>query len=231
MTRFDQHVALPPLPGSPAERPPGWPPRRPDFPPEYPGPTPPSRLPVGPSAMVAYPDGGGNWWEERLFDQRVLMATGRLDRERATALSAKLLTLDALDGDPITVRLDSEGADLDAVWSLVDTLDQLAAPVHVHVVGEVGGGSLALLTGVAERRSFPHARFRLAEPRLPHLAGTAEKIAGEFAGQQRLLDAFRARLAESTGRPLDDLTEDLRRGRFLTAPQAVEYGLVTGLVS
>ena len=57
--------------------------------------------------MTPYPD-GASWWEERLFDQRIVLATGRLDRERATSLAAKVLTLDALGREAITLRLDSE---------------------------------------------------------------------------------------------------------------------------
>ncbi|HEV2088531.1 MAG TPA: ATP-dependent Clp protease proteolytic subunit [Cryptosporangiaceae bacterium] len=180
--------------------------------------------------MTPYPDGGGSWWEERLFEQRILLATGRLDAERATALAAKLLTLDATGDGPISLRIDTGNAELGAAWLLVDTLDALVTPVHALVVGEVGGGSLALLTAVTERRSHPHARFRLADPPLSGIAGTAEQISGEFASQQGLLDAFHARLAATTGQDLSEITADLRRGRFLTADEAVRYGLVTALL-
>jgi ATP-dependent Clp protease, protease subunit len=223
---LDRPLGTWPQPGRPDPEPPERP--FPFGPPEFPGPTPPSRLPVGQPTVTPYPD-GASWWEERLFEQRVVLATGRLDRERATALAAKVLTLDALGREKITLRLDSEGADLDGVWSLVDTLDLLTAPVHLLVVGEAGGGSLALLTAVAERRAHPHARFRLAEPRLPGIAGTAERVAGEFAAHRALLDAFTERLARTTGRQVDQVAEDLRRGRFLTAEQAVGYGLVSAL--
>lgn len=221
----------PPLPGRPDPLRPS--PPEPDRPgretPFGPGPTTPSRLPVAPPTVTPYPDGGGSWWEERLFDQRVLIATGRLDRVRATALAAKLLTLDALDSAPITLRLDSDGADLEAVWSLVDTLDLLVTPVHLLVTGELGGAALVLLTAVAERHAHPHARFRLSEPRLPGMVGTAERVTGEFEGHRRLLTAFTERLAGTVGRPVDEVADDLRRGRFLPAPDAVEYGLVTAL--
>jgi ATP-dependent Clp protease protease subunit len=154
---------------------------------------------------------------------------GRLDAERAAVVAAQLLLLDAKNGDPVTLRLDSPDADLTAVWTLTDTLDALVVDVNALVVGELGGGSLALLTAATGRQAHPHARFRLSDPVLGQIHGTASEVSGEAAANQQSLDAFRARLAELTGRDLDDIETDLRRGRFLTAPEAVEYGLVTAL--
>lgn len=166
-------------------------------------------------------------WEDRLLDQRIVQISGPIDTERASQIAARLLLLDSRGRRPVTVRLDSAGADLTAVWTLVDTLDALVVPVHALVVGELGGGSLALLTAVAERYAHPHARFRLGEPSLPHVTGVAEEIAGEVAANQFLLDAFHERLTDLTGRPIEEIRADLRRGRFLTAPAAVEYGLIS----
>ncbi len=216
-----------PHPPEPTPEPPSWPPEHPRPGHEQPRPEPPQ---IPRSHVTPYLDTGSSWWEERLFEQRVLLATGRLDAERATALAAKLLTLDAVGEGPITLRIDTGNAEMGAAWLLVDTLDALVTPVHALVVGEIGGGSLGLLTAVAERRSHRHARFRLADPPLSGIVGTAERVSGEFASQQRLLDAFHTRLAATTGRDPDEIAADLRRGRFLTADQAVDYGLVTAIL-
>ena len=215
-----------PWPGQPTQpewRPPGWQPSAP--PPEQPRPywppTPPPSPPQPPAEEVR------ELWEDRLLDQRIVQINGRIDDDVASRAASRLLLLDSRTHRPVTLRLNSGTADLTAIWTLVDTLDALVVPVHALVVGELGGGSLALLTAVAERYAHPHARFRLSEPSLPGITGTAGEIAGEAAANQALVDAFHARLAELTGRPLDDLVDDFRRGRFLTAPDAVEYGLIT----
>ncbi|WP_051571291.1 ATP-dependent Clp protease proteolytic subunit [Cryptosporangium arvum] len=166
-------------------------------------------------------------WEDRLLDQRIVQINGPIDADVASRVASRLLLLDTRTQRPVALRLNSGNADLTAVWTLVDTLDALVVPVHALVVGELGGGSLALLTAVAERYAHPHARFRLADPSLPNITGTAGELAGEAAANQKLVDSLHARVAELTGKPLDDVVGDFRRGRFLTADDAVEYGLVT----
>ena len=166
-------------------------------------------------------------WEERLLDQRIVQINGRIDADLANRVAGRLLLLDGHTSRPVTLRLNSGNGDLTATWTLVDTLDALVVPVHALVVGELGGTSLALLTAVAQRYTHPHARFRLSDPSLPGITGTAGELVGEAEANRKLVEAFHGRLAELTGRPLDDLVDDFRRGRFLTAPDAVEYGLVT----
>jgi len=67
--------------------------------------------------------------------------------------------------------------------TVAELVDALADSPDALVVGELGGGSLALLTAVAERDAHPHARFRLSDPSLPSITGTAGEIAGEAAAQ------------------------------------------------
>ena len=221
-----------PFPGQPGQpdpgrrrpewQPPGWEPSRPmqPQPPSWPSlPTPPP-IPAEDVRVL---------WEDRLLDQRIVLVNGPLDAERASQCASRLLLLDSRGRQPVTLRLDSPNADLTAVWTLVDTLDALVVPVHALVVGELGGGSLALLTAVNERYAHPHARFRLGDPSLPGITGTAGEIAGEAAANQALVDAFHERIADLTGRPVAEISEDFRRGRFLPAPAAVEYGLITDL--
>ncbi|GAA0280223.1 ATP-dependent Clp protease proteolytic subunit [Cryptosporangium japonicum] len=213
-------------PRPPEWRPPGWqppqpPPASPEPPRPYFPPTPPPTPPQPPAEDVR------ELWEDRLLDQRIVQINGPIDADVASRVASRLLLLDAGTHRPVTLRLNSGNADLAAVWTLVDTLDALVVPVHALVVGELGGGSLALLTAVAERYAHPHARFRLADPSLPTITGTAGELAGEAAANQKLIDSFHARVAELTGKPLEEVVDDFRRGRFLTVADAVEYGLVT----
>ncbi|MFG1923566.1 ATP-dependent Clp protease proteolytic subunit [Cryptosporangium sp. NPDC048952] len=213
-------------PERPEWRPPNWQPPQPVQPPQPEQPRPvwsPTPPPQPPAEDVR------ELWEDRLLDQRIVQVNGRLDNDAANRVASRLLLLDSRNQHPINLRLNSGNADLTAVWTLVDTLDALVVPVHALVVGELGGGSLALLTAVAERYAHPHARFRLADPSLPSITGTAGELAGEAAANTKLVESFHARLAELTGKPLDEVTDDFRRGRFLTADDALEYGLITDI--
>ena len=216
-------------PREPEWRPPNWQPPQPPHPPQpeqprpYWPPTPPPTPPQPPAEDVR------ELWEDRLLDQRIVQINGRIDNDVASRVASRLLLLDGRTSRPITLRLNSGNADLTAVWTLVDTLDALVVGVHALVVGELGGGSLALLTAVSERYAHPHARFRLADPSLPGIVGTAGELAGEAAANKTLVDSFHARLAELTGKTLDEVADDFGRGRFLTAADAVEYGLITDI--
>lgn len=228
-TWFPPERPGPSQPQQPGWRPPNWQPPQPTQPaqPEQPRPYWTPAVPPSPPQPPA--EDVRELWEDRLLDQRIVQVNGRIDAGAANRVASRLLLLDARTSKPVTLRLNSGDAELGAIWTLVDTLDALAAPVHALVVGELGGASLALLTGVAERYAHPHARFRLADPSLPAVTGTAGQLAGEAEANTGMVDAFHRRLAELTGKPVDEVSDDFRRGRFLTAEDAVEYGLVTDI--
>lgn len=199
---------------------PGWPPEWPD-PAVPPIPTPaPSATPQWIAAPPAKDD---DWLVQRLFDNRIVLVHGVLDRDAATRLTAQLLALDAAAQRPIRIQIDSPAADLSAALLVADTLDLVRVSTHALVIGEVGGGALALLMAAHHRLAYPHARIRLTEPHTGTLADDAVSSAQQHAA---LLTEFVDRLAQVTRRPAEQIAADLRRGRYLTAAEAVDYGLL-----
>jgi ATP-dependent Clp protease protease subunit len=71
----------------------------------------------------------------------------------------------------------------------------------------------------------PHTRFRLFQP-AAQFSGTPDQIASYSRQQQELLWRLHARLAQRTGRPAGEIAEDIRRGRYLDATEALGYGLI-----
>ena len=74
------------------------------------------------------------------------------------------------------------------------------------------------------RRRAAHA-IHLSQPTV-RFAGTPEEIAAQNRQQQELLWKLYGRLAQRTGRPAEEIAEDMRRGRYLDASEAVDYGLI-----
>ena len=219
---------IPSVPSRPGE--PGWPgtphvpsvPGAPDFPatpPAPPGPVPPTRVWLDPHAE----------WEsklyERLLAKRIVMVSGLLDDDAATRLSAQLLTLDAEQKAPIRLELQNLRAELPAVLTVMGILDVLRVPVHACVSGEINGPALGVLVSCPRRSGYPNAIFVLAEPRL-HLGGTVTAVTAREQQLTRMLDTLYFRLAEVTGREVDQIRDDARRGRTLTTAQAIGYGLI-----
>src|SRR6266700_1563374 len=203
---------VPPRPGEP-----GWPPTPPV--PLVPGPVPPTRV---------WLDSHADWKNalyERLLAKRIVLAAGFLDDDAAARLSAQLLTLDAEQADPIRLELQNLRAELSAVVTVMGILDVLRVPVHACVSGEINGPALGVLASCPRRSGYPNAIFVLAEPRL-HFGGTVTALTAREQQMTRMLDTLYFRLADVTGRAVDDIREDARRGRTLTTGQAVGYGLI-----
>jgi len=164
------------------------------------------------------------WLQEKLFERRVVLITGRLDDAAAEA-AAVLLALDAAGDAPIELHLDCQDGALESAFVVIGTIDLLHAPVRVLGRGQVGGPALGVMAAAAHRSATAHTRFRLLQP-AARFTGTPDQIAAYSRQQQELLWRLHARLARATGRPAEEIAEDMRRGRSLDAREALEYGLI-----
>ena len=104
------------------------------------------RLALGPDRTRMNMDPNGSWLEERLFERRIVLCRGVLDDALAGRVAAELMTLDALGDGAVELQLDSEGASLEAAWTLIDVIDLLGVPVNIVCSGRVEGAAVGLLT-------------------------------------------------------------------------------------
>jgi ATP-dependent Clp protease protease subunit len=165
------------------------------------------------------------WLGEQLFARRIVLVTGRLDDAIAVEAAAALMALDAAADTPIEVHVDSPDGTLEAAFVLIDAIDRLRAPLRVQCRGEVGGPAIGVVAAADHRSAAPHARFRFSQP-VAEFTGTPDEVAGRSRQQQALLWQLHARLAQRTGRPAEEIAEDMRRGRYLDAGEALVYGLI-----
>jgi ATP-dependent Clp protease protease subunit len=163
---------------------------------------------------------------ERLFEQRIVMAQGHLDDEAATRLCAQLLTLDAEAAEPIRLELQGLDAELPAALTVMGVLETLRVPVLACVAGRLAGPALGVLAACGQRRAYPNAVLELAEPRLGY-RGSVTMITAQEEQARVMADALWERIALTTGREIDGIRADARRGRFFTVAQAIEYGLIS----
>jgi ATP-dependent Clp protease, protease subunit len=213
-------------PSQPGE--PRWPagPSRPGEP-RWPS-GPPAQDPVSPTRVWLDPnaDWKGRLYE-RLLEKRIVLASGILDDDAAARFSAQLLTLDAEGDKPIRLELQNLQAELPAALTVMGILDVLRVPVHACVSGEISGPGLGVLASCPRRSGYPNASFVLAEPKL-RFSGTVTSLTAREQQVVRMLDTLYFRLAEVTGREVDQIRDDARRGRSLTTAQAIGYGLIQG---
>jgi len=166
---------------------------------------------------------------ERLLERRIVMAHGHLDDAAATGLCAQLLTLDAEGDGPIRFELQNLGADLTAALTIMGVLDVVGVPVQARAAGQISGAALGVLAACGQRRAYPNAIFALSEPTV-EFDGTMMAIAAREEQTRTMLDALYVRLADVTGREVDEIRDDARAHRVLTAAEADQYGLLTGQI-
>lgn len=194
----------------------------------------PPRTPPVPGHPLGDRGPGATPWpdllDEALLRRRIVMVHGHVDDAAATTVCARLMTLNASGDDPITLHLRAPDAELQSAFAVVDTMDGLSAPVHATAVGEVGGCALAILAAARRREITPHAHLRLTEPRV-RVEGNVTDLAVHEEQYARMVDALYFRLADVTGREVDEIRADAGAGRLFDADDAVAYGLVDAVAS
>lgn len=170
--------------------------------------------------------------EEALFKARTILLTGGIDDKQARRVCERLLALSAESKDPILMVISSPGGHVESGDMIHDMIKFVGAPVKVLGSGWVASaGALIYAAAQKENRySLPNTRFLLHEPR-----GGFGGQATDIEIQAREIIKMRERLnqifAAATGQPIEKIREDTDRDFWMTAEEAVEYGLVGKIVS
>jgi ATP-dependent Clp protease protease subunit len=179
-------------------------------------------------------DAGGRWPDRiedlalaALFRRRTLFLRSVIQGNVAADIAAQLLALDSVSSDPITLVIDSPGGDLSGLFTVHDTMKSLASEVDTRCVGMAASGAAVILgTGTGRRSATPNARIMLHQPHGGLGGGTAADIeiaAKEFLFLKRRLEEI---LAAATGQPIERVRSDTDRDYWMSADEAVAYGLI-----
>lgn len=167
-----------------------------------------------------------------LLKQRVIMVAKPVDREMAAAICAQLLLMDADDkAKPITMYVNSPGGDADSGFGIYDVMKFIQAPITTVCLGLAASAAVIIYVGGRKDRrfAFPHARFLIHQPSTygQGPASDLEITANEII---KIRDTYNLVLSEEIGRSDKQILKDAHRDFWLTAQEAVEYGLVKSLV-
>jgi ATP-dependent Clp protease protease subunit len=211
-----------------------WPPevppnRPPGLPSQPPGPRPEAPAPILPTWEEPIPAWREKDVADRLLDQRILLVNGRLDDALTDHVSRQLLLLGSTDPNrPIELHLSCRDAELSASVALATAIDLTRADVHTIVSGMLGGPALAVLCASAKRAAHRKATFIFSLPRESG-EGTATELATKAEQHDLLVSQVVERISTLTRRSDEDVAEDLRSDRLLSAEEARAYGLVDDL--
>ena len=175
---------------------------------------------------------GSDLLAKGLLEQRVIMVAKPVDREMAAAICAQLLLMDADDkAKPITMYVNSPGGDADSGFGIYDVMKFIEAPITTVCLGLAASAAVIIYVGGRKDRRFamPHSRFLIHQPSTygQGPASDLEITANEII---KIRDTYNLVLSEEIGRSDKQILKDAHRDFWLTAQEAVEYGLVKSLV-
>ena len=164
---------------------------------------------------------------EHLFASRTVLVFGEVDSRLAESVTAQLLALAAQSRDAIRMVINSPGGHVESGDTIHDVVRFVEAPVRMVATGWcASAGALIFAAAKRENRlALPNTRFLLHQP-LGGVGGPASDV--EIEARQILL--MRERLnrifAEATGQPFEKISRDTERNHWMTAQEALDYGLV-----
>ena len=169
----------------------------------------------------------------RLLKERVIFLTGQVEDYMANLVVAQLLFLESENPEKdIYLYINSPGGSVTAGMSIYDTMQFIKPDVSTVCMGQACSMGAFLLTGGAKEKRFvlPHSRVMIHQP-LGGFQGQASDIQIHAMEILKIKQTLNERLAFHTGQPLERIERDTDRDNFISAEQAVEYGIVDAVLT
>ena len=168
----------------------------------------------------------------RLLNDRIIMLSEEVNDTTASLVVAQLLYLEAQDPDKdIQFYINSPGGSVTAGMAIYDTMQYVKCDVSTICIGMAASmGAFLLSSGAKGKRlALPNAEIMIHQPS----AGTQGQIT-DMAIHLRRLETIKKRmnsiLSANTGKPVEAVTADTERDNFMTAQEALEYGLIDKVI-
>jgi len=169
----------------------------------------------------------------RLLKERVIFLTGQVEDHMANLIVAQMLFLEAENPEKdIYLYINSPGGVITAGMSIYDTMQFIKPDVSTICMGQAASMGAFLLTAGAKGKRFclPSSRVMIHQP-LGGYQGQATDIEIHAREILKVKARMNELMAQHTGQPLEQIERDTERDRFLSADQAVEYGLVDSILT
>ncbi|OEE06895.1 ATP-dependent Clp endopeptidase, proteolytic subunit ClpP [Vibrio cyclitrophicus ZF270] len=169
----------------------------------------------------------------RLLKERIIFLTGQVEDHMANLVVAQLLFLESENPDKdIYLYINSPGGSVTAGMSIYDTMQFIKPNVSTVCMGQACSMGAFLLAGgtPGKRHVLPNSRVMIHQP-LGGFQGQASDIQIHAQEILTIKQKLNKLLAEHTGQPLEVVERDTDRDNFMSADQAVEYGLVDSVLN
>jgi len=169
----------------------------------------------------------------RLLKERVIFMVGQVEDHMANLIVAQLLFLESENPDKdIHLYINSPGGSVTAGMSIYDTMQFIKCDVSTMCIGQAASMGALLLTGGAKGKRYclPNSRVMIHQP-LGGFQGQASDIEIHAKEILTLKDKLNKIMAHHTGQDLDVIANDTDRDNFLSADEAVKYGLIDEVIT
>jgi len=170
---------------------------------------------------------------DMLLENRIIFLSGPIVERTASLVIQQLLYLQSIRRDQdVNLYINSPGGLVDQTLAIYDTMQFMGSEVATYCIGQAASGAaIILMAGTKGKRYIlPNAKVMLHQP-YGGITGQAEDI--RIQADEVLRDKARLNriIAKCTGKPEEKVREDTERDRYLTAEEALEYGLVDEILT
>lgn len=170
--------------------------------------------------------------DDMLLENRIVFLIGEISYARAAEVIMKILYLDNLKrSSEISLYINSPGGSVDDTMAIYDTMRYIGSPIATYCIGRAqSGGAVILAAGTKGRRhALPHAKVMLHQP-WGGVSGQAADIkiqAEEILKAKAMINDI---LSKHTGQPVEKILAETERDRYMTADEALQYGLIDAVL-
>jgi ATP-dependent Clp protease protease subunit len=170
----------------------------------------------------------------RLLRERIIILGAEIDDQIANLIVAQLLFLDHDNPEQdISLYINSPGGSVTAGLAIYDTMHALRCQVSTVCMGMSASMATVILAGGAKgkRYSLPHSTIHMHPAGIGRISGYAPDVdihARELLREQQI---SRELLAKDTGQPIERIARDFDRDRYMTATEAIDYGIIDEILS
>ncbi len=168
----------------------------------------------------------------RLLKDRIIILADEVNDTTASLVVAQMLFLEAEDAEKdISFYINSPGGSVSAGMAIYDTMNFIKCDVSTICIGMAASMGAFLLSAGAKgkRMALPNSEIMIHQP-LGGMKGQASDIKIHTDHILRTKDTLNRILAQNTGKPLEIIERDTDRDNFMTAQQAMEYGLIDRVI-
>lgn len=168
----------------------------------------------------------------RLLKDRIIFLSGEVEDNMANTIVAQMLFLEAEDPDKdIYLYINSPGGVVTAGMAIYDTMQYIKPDVSTICIGQAASmGSLLLTAGAKGKRfALPNARIMIHQP-LGGARGQSTDVQIQAKELLRIRQMLNEILSQRTGKSMEQIKADTERDNFMSAAEAVEYGLVDKVI-